>query len=152
MCSGRARRGHKFLFTRLFVYSMPQFYSFEDIESWKESRKLLWSIRQVCKREHVKRDYNFIDQITASARSISANIAEGNDAMTPLEFIQFLGYAKRSAAETRSHFYDALDERYISQKEFVELTMQTRKICGMLAKLIHHLQAEKLRPRTFRQT
>ncbi len=120
---------------------MAQFHSFEDIEAWKEARKLLWSIRQICKRLHVKNDSNFVDQITRSARSISANIAEGNDSMTPPEFIQFLGYSKRSSGETRSHLYDALDEKYISQEEFKSLADQTRKINCMLAKLIHYLQS-----------
>ena len=120
---------------------MTQFRSFEDIDAWKEARQLLWSIRQICKRDIVKRDYNFIDQITASARSISTNIAEGNDAMTPPEFIQFLGYAKRSSGETRSHLYDALDEKYILQEEFKTLSGQSIKICRMIAKLIHYLQS-----------
>ena len=120
---------------------MAQFRSFEDIQVWQESRKLLWSIRQICKREKVQRDFSFIDQITRSARSISTNIAEGSDAMTPPEFIQFLGYAKRSSGETRSHLYDALDEQYISRSEFDMYTDQTKKICSMIAKLIHHLQS-----------
>ena len=150
MCRRAVRRGHRnrmlseqsllvYLFIRFHI--MPQFRSFEDIEAWKEARKLLWSIRQICKRDSAKRDFNFIDQITSSARSISANIAEGNDAMTPPEFIQFLGYAKRSSGETRSHLYDALDEKYISQDEFTVLSNQTIKIAGMIAGLIHYLQS-----------
>lgn len=73
--------------------------------------------------------------------------------MTIREFINFLGYAKRSCVETRSHIYDALDEKYISEKEFDELTDQAMKIASMLAKLIHHLQS--LNPdmkRTFTQS
>ena len=120
---------------------MPQFRSFEEIEAWKESRKLLRSIRQICKRELARDDATFVDQITRSARSISSNIAEGNDAMTPPEFVQFLGYAKRSAGETRSHLYDAQDENYVSSEEFAVLSDHTKKICSMIAKLIHHLQS-----------
>ena len=97
-------------------------------------------IRSICKREKVKRDFSFIDQITRAARSVSANIAEGSDAMSVPEFIQFLSIAKRSAAEVRSHLYDAIDEQYIDQKEFDQLADTSKKICSMLAKLIHHLQ------------
>ncbi|MDA0376050.1 MAG: four helix bundle protein [bacterium] len=120
---------------------MTQFRNFEEIHAWQEARKLVREIRRICKREHVKRDFSFIDQITRSARSVSANIAEGNDAMTIPSFIEFLGYAKRSCAEVRSHLYDALDEHYITQNEFVRYADHTKKICAMLAKLIHHLQS-----------
>lgn len=116
-------------------------YAFENIEAWKESRKLVRCIRQVCKREHARRDFSFVDQITKASRSISANIAEGSDAMTIPSFIQFLGYAKRSAVEVRSHLYDALDEGYVTRLEFEELVDLAKKISSMIAKLIHHLQS-----------
>ena len=101
---------------------MAHFYKFEDMEVWKEGRKLSRAIRQICGRERVKRDFAFVDQITRAARSVMTNIAEGSDAMTIPEFIQFLGYAKRSAVEVRSHLYDAIDEKYIIQQEFNDLT------------------------------
>lgn len=120
---------------------MATFQSFEEIESWKESRILVQKIREICKKESVRKDFGFIDQITRSGRSISANIAEGFESLTPPEFITFLGYAKRSAGEVRSHLYDAIDEGYISQEEFTSLSEQTKKICSMIAKLIHYLQS-----------
>ena len=132
---------------------MTGFRSFEEMDVWKESRALTTSIREICKRGIVLRDWSFADQITRSARSISANIAEGSDSMTVPEFIQSLGYAKRSAAETRSHLYDALDEKYISEQEFDRLSDLCKKICSMLAKLIHHLQKSNLNlKRTYKRS
>lgn len=131
---------------------MAHFYKFEDMEVWKEARDLSRLVRQVCKRESVKRDFTFVDQITRSVRSITTNIAEGSDAMTIPEFIQFLGYAKRSASEVRSHLFDALDEQYISRLELENMADRTKKIGSMIARLIHHLQS--LNPnlkRTFKQ-
>ncbi len=131
---------------------MVHLYKFEDMEVWKESRKLTRAIRQICKRDRARRDFAFVDQITRAVRSISNNIAEGSDAMTIPEFIQFLGYAKRSAAEVRSHLFDALDEQYLQQKEFEDIVDQTKKVASMIARLIHHLQS--LNPnlkRTFKQ-
>lgn len=119
---------------------MATFKNFEDIEAWQESRTLIHMVRKICKRDCVKKDYSFVDQVTRASRSIAANIAEGNDALTAPDFINFLGHAKRSAAEVRSHFYDALDEGYISKEEFESLADHTKKICSMLAKLIHYLQ------------
>ncbi len=120
---------------------MAQFRSFEDMMCWQEGRNLVKAIRAICKREGVRRDYPFVDQMTRSTRSICANIAEGCDALTTKEFIAFLGNAKRSASEVRSHLYDALDENYISKEEFASIADQCKKIQAMLAKLIHHLQS-----------
>jgi four helix bundle protein len=107
----------------------------------------------ICKRERARKDFAFVDQVTRGARSVSANIAEGSDAMTIPEFIQFLGFAKRSAAEVRAHLYDAFDEEYISLKEFDSLCSQTQKIGAMLAKLIHHLQSRNQQyKRTYKQS
>jgi four helix bundle protein len=128
--------------------NMATFTSFEEIESWQRSRVLIRQIREICKRQSAKNDFSFTDQITRAARSISANIAEGNDASTAKEFAKYLSYAKRSCAEVNSHLYDALDEKYISQKEFNELEISCKEICKMLGGLIKYLQ--KLSPRATR--
>lgn len=94
---------------------MGTFSSFEEIDVWQESR-------------------------SRAGRSVSANIAEGNDALTVPEFIQFLGHAKRSNAEVRSHYYDALDEAYITKDEFATFSMHNKRIGSMLASLIRYLQ------------
>lgn len=131
---------------------MAQFRTFEEIEAWKESRIFLHNIRAICARPNVKRDFSFVDQITRSARSISANIAEGNDALTIPEFITCLGISKRSAAEVRSHLHDALDEKYISATEYEKLNALGLKIQRMTAKLIHHLQSlDPAMRRTFKR-
>ncbi|MBI3619464.1 four helix bundle protein [Candidatus Peregrinibacteria bacterium] len=131
---------------------MGTFKRFEEIEVWQESRKLVRAVREICKKPEARKDFSFIDQITRSARSVGANIAEGNDALTTPEFISFLSIAKRSAAEVRSHLYDALDEKYISQQEFDVLAELTLKICGMIAKLIHYLQSiSQVRRRTLKE-
>ena len=119
---------------------MPTYTTFEELEIWQEARKLLKSVREICNRPRVKRDFSFTDQITRSTRSISHNIAEGFECMTTPEFINFLGIAKRSTGETRSHFYDALDELYITKEEFQLLTDHTKRIGRMIAGFIHYLQ------------
>ncbi len=131
---------------------MSKFRKFEEMEVWQESRKLVRIVREICKRPKVCKDFAFIDQITRAARSVSANIAEGSDSMTNAEFIQFLGYSKRSASEVRSHLYDSLDEEYISKDEFEKNADLIAKIQSMLAKLIHHLQkTNKQYKRTYKE-
>src|SRR3989338_5406832 len=86
---------------------------FEDMEIWQEARILVREVRAICKHPRVRRDFIFIDQITRAARSVLYNVAEGAEAQTNPEFVQFLGYAKRSVGEVRAQLYDALDEQYI---------------------------------------
>lgn len=120
---------------------MATFHAFEEIEAWQEGRKLIRAIREICKRGKVKNDFGFVNQISNATRSICANIAEGFESMSIGEFIQFLGYAKRSAGEVRSHLYDAKDENYISAEEFLMHKEHSEKIGKMIAKLIHYLQS-----------
>jgi len=115
------------------------FYSFQDINAWQEARVLLREIRAICKRPDVRRDHWWVDQISRSALSILANIAEGNDAQTNAEFAKFLGYSKRSCSEVSSHLYAGLDEKSVSQLEFDELQKKVTKITGQLASLIRYL-------------
>lgn len=109
---------------------------FEDMDVWQEARALTRAVRKICKKPSVKHDFAFVDQITRSVRSISANIAEGAEAATKPEFALFLSYAKRSAGEVRAHLYDALDEGYIDNAEFNQLlgecAMLGRKIGGFM--------------------
>ncbi|MBU0458765.1 four helix bundle protein [Patescibacteria group bacterium] len=119
---------------------MSTFKSFEDIDAWKESRKLVKAIREICKRSNVKRDFAFVDQITRASRSVSANIAEGSEALTYPDFIQYLGHSRKSVSEVRSHLHDAIDEEYISSDEFDKLSEQTRYIGRMITNLIRYLQ------------
>lgn len=134
------------------IKKMTTFHQFEEMRVWQEARMLVRSVRAICKQENTRHDWPFVDQITRAARSISTNIAEGSDAMTIPEFINFLGYAKRSSVEVRSHLYDALDEQYINNDKFKELSERTVYIARMLAKLIHSLQAgDSTMKRTFKE-
>lgn len=125
-----------------------KFQTFEDIEAWQEARSLARLVRQICARAIARKDWAWADQISRAALSVMANIAEGNDASTNPEFLVFLGYAKRSAAEVRSHLYYGLDEQYVTEAEFTDASERTKKIGAQIAKLMQYLrqhdQAQRL--------
>jgi four helix bundle protein len=50
-----------------------------------------------------------------------ANIAEGFNAGSDAEFARFLRISRRSATETQSHLYSALDQGHITQDDFDRL-------------------------------
>jgi len=123
------------------------FSSFEEIEAWQEARRLSRLIKKFRKRALLQKDWSWVDQITRSVISVMANIAEGNDCQTDAEFVVFLGYSKRSAAETRSHLYYGLDEGYVLPDEFEETAEMTKKIGAQLANLIRYLRNNKRKVR-----
>jgi four helix bundle protein len=124
------------------------FKTFEDIKVWQEARLLSVEIRNVCKRITHNHDWSWIDQISRATLSIMANIAEGNDADTNPQFIQFLSYAKRSSAEVRSHLYYGFDAGYISKNELEKFLVITKKIGAQLATLMRYLNQHSQRDRS----
>jgi len=91
---------------------------FEDIDAWRESRKLVNMIYEMTEKPSFRKDFGLCDQIRRAAVSCMSNIAEGFDSDTKQQFIQMLSYTKRSASEVQSELYAALDRKYISDKEF----------------------------------
>ena len=116
------------------------FKSFEEIEAWKEARILSNMVRVFTQRAIERKDWTWANQTGSAVLSVMSNIAEGNDAQTDAEFITFLGYAKRSSAEVRSHLYAGLDRSYLSKEEFREAKMQVEKVAKMIAALIRYLK------------
>ncbi len=106
---------------------------FEDIEAWQLARELTRDVYRITRKPPFARDYELKGQIRDAAGSVMHNIAEGFDSDTSLEFIRFLRYAKRSCTEVQSELYVALDEEYISQKEFKEVY----ELAGRTRAVIH---------------
>jgi four helix bundle protein len=106
---------------------MPLIERFEDIDGWKEARKLVQMVYALCAKEPLTKDFGLRDQLRRAAVSVMTNIAEGFDCDSDLEFARFLGIARRSAVEVQSLLYAALDVHYITQAEFDQHYEQARK-------------------------
>ena len=106
---------------------MPLIERFEDIQGWQEARKLVKMIYVLCNKDAFSKDFGMQDQIRRASVSVMANIAEGFDCDSDLEFARFLGIARRSAVEVQSLLYAAVDVNYISQEEFNIHYEQARK-------------------------
>jgi len=106
---------------------------FEDIKAWKAARELTKSVYKLTSDGGFSKDYGLRDQIQRAAVSIMANISEGFDSQSNKSFLQFLGYALRSATEVQSHLYVALDQGYIKRNDFEDVHRQA----GRAKNLIH---------------
>jgi four helix bundle protein len=87
---------------------------FEELIAWQRARTLTAEVRRVAANTSLRQDQALASQIRRAATSVMANVAEGFESSTPAEFHRFLGIAKASAAEVRSHLYVALDATLIS--------------------------------------
>ena len=114
---------------------------FEEIEAWKEARKLVNRVYSVCSVNEFKKDYSLVGQIRRAAISVMANISEGFARKGNKEFMQFLFISKSSAAELQSHLYVALDQAYIDKSQFDELYQDADKIQRQLSNFIKYLQS-----------
>lgn len=113
---------------------------FEDIKAWQEARLLVRYIFDVINiNKTLQREFRFKDQLTSSAVSIMANIAEGFSRRSNREFAQFLFISKGSVAELQSHLYVALDQKFISKDSFDMLYKQLDKIARLLSNFITYL-------------
>ena len=122
---------------------------FEDLEIWKEARRLAEEIHNISIETELKSDFRFRDQIKSSSGSVMDNIAEGFERDGNLEFRQFLSVAKGSAGETRSQLYRALDYGYISEEKFEKLKSEYENLSGKIKNFITYLNKKDFKGNKF---
>jgi four helix bundle protein len=119
---------------------MPLIQRFEDIQAWQEARKLVQEIYLLTRAGSFSRDYGMRDQIQRAAVSVMANIAEGFDCNSNIEFARFLGFARRSTVEVQSLLYTALDVGYITEEVFKANYAQAEKTKALIGGFMHALK------------
>jgi len=122
---------------------------FEDLEIWKEARRLSKEIHVISIETELKNDFRFKDQIKASSGSIMDNIAEGFERNGNLEFRQFLSIAKGSAGEARSQLYRVLDCGYIKEEKFEILKADFENLSGKINNFISYLNKKDFKGTKF---
>ena len=118
---------------------MSKIETFEDIQSWQLARELTKAIYTISNDGLFAKDFGLRDQIRRASVSVMSNIAEGFERGSNKEFIQFLYIAKGSAGEVRAQLYVALDQTYINDEAFGQLSKKTTEISRMISGLIHYL-------------
>ena len=115
---------------------------FEDILSWQEARKLVREIYGITRDGAFAKDFGLRDQIQRAAVSIMANIAEGFDCQSHIEFSRFLGIARRSAVEVQSLLYAAQDIGYIKEDVLKAEYSQAEKTKALIGGLMKSLKSK----------
>jgi len=125
---------------------------FEDLEAWKMSREIVKEVYRISKNDLFARDFGLCDQICRASVSVMSNIAEGFERDGKKEFINFLSIAKDSSGEVRSQLYAALDQNYVTQKEFDFVYGKADQTSRILAGLIKYLNQTEIKGMKFKQT
>ena len=113
---------------------------FEDLGVWQDARVLVKEIYAASKQRAFYCDFGLRDQIRRAATSTMSNIAEGFERGTRKEFIQFLTISKGSNGEVRSQLYVALDQEYLTAKEFNALRDSAVSLSRRIARFIRYLE------------
>ena len=112
---------------------------FEDLECWQQARELVKMVYSLTKKIEFKKDFELVRQVRKSAVSSMANIAEGFHRNSVKDFMRFLDYSRSSVAETLSHLYVALDQKYISEKELQTVKKQANIVWKKVNNFIAYL-------------
>lgn len=113
---------------------------FEDLRVWQRSADLACEIYLHFKQS---KEFGLKDQITRSALSISSNIAEGYERVTPKDYTRFLSYSKGSCGELRSQIYIALKIGEVDTTKASEWIEETRELSRMISALMKSIDAWK---------
>ena len=123
---------------------------FEDIEAWKLARQVTRSIYEITSIGDFAKDYALCNQIRRAAISIPSNIAEGFERSGNKEFLNFLSIAKGSCGEVRAQLYIALDQQYLDELKFGEISRKLLETSSVIAGFMRYLQQTELRGNKFK--
>jgi four helix bundle protein len=113
--------------------------SHRDLIVWQKAMKLAIDIYRLAEHFPRQETYRLVDQITRSAASIPANIAEGRSRATLKEFANFLSIAKGSLMETETFLTLAVRLNYVSAEETQAAFSLMTEISKMLTALRRRL-------------
>jgi four helix bundle protein len=116
---------------------------FEDLVAWQLAHRLQDEVFAFTARSPCVRDVKFCDQIRASSRSATANIAEGFGRYYPTEMYRFLRIAAASLQETKNHLRDANDRGYLADDAHTTLLRLTLRALKATTRLIAYLKHAK---------
>jgi len=117
--------------------------SFEELEVYKKARELKIKIYELVKHFPAEEKYRLVDQLIRASRSVTANIAEGFGRFHYQENIQFCRHSRGSLFEIIDHLICSLDEKYITNEQYLNLKNDTLFVIKLLNGYILYLKNAK---------
>ena len=107
-------------------------YAFENLNAWKESRKLVVLVYQLLDGFPKFEKYALCDQIRRSIVSVPSNLAEGSGRISIKEQLHFYEIAYGSLMEAYNQLILAADLKYIEEVSLNDLRPQIDTVARML--------------------
>ena len=125
-------------------------YAFENLDAWKESRKLVVAVYQLLDKFPNFEKYALCDQIRRSIVSVPSNLAEGSGRVSPKEQLHFYEISYGSLMESYNQLVLAADLKYISNDElegiFPQIDTVARMLNGLRSSIIKKLSTINGKP------
>lgn len=109
--------------------------SHRDLIVWQKAMDLVDSVYRLADGFPQAESYRLTSQITRSAVSVPANIAEGQGRSTMRDFANFLAIAKGSLMETETLLMVAVRRRYVPEEQARAVFSLITEISKMLTSL-----------------
>ena len=116
---------------------------FRKLHVWQKAHSLALNVDRAAACIRPSRYASLRSQLSRSAMSIPANIAEGRRQESEREFARFLRYSINSACELEYHLQVAKDVGVVSETEFETLLKQMIEVRKMLHGLRNKLTSSK---------
>lgn len=118
-----------------------QIESHRDLVVWQKAMDLAVLVYQLSEKLPSRETYRLVAQMTRSASSVAANIAEGHARGTRRDYSQFLAIAKGSLMETETFVMLAVRLGYTTQAEAQQVLGLITEISKMLTVLRSRLSS-----------
>lgn len=105
---------------------------YRKLEVWKRAYSLGLDVYRITLKFPREELFGITSQMRRASTSIAANIAEGNTRKSSREFYQFISIVRGSASELETWLMYARDLKYISEKEFFDLSKRVDVIKAQL--------------------
>jgi four helix bundle protein len=114
---------------------------FTDLIAWQEAHKLTLLIYKISEEFPNSEKYNLTSQIRRAVVSIESCLAEGFCRYHYKDRLQFYYESRGSLGEVQSQMMDAKDLRFLDEKIYKEVIIQTEKVNVILGGLIRQTQS-----------
>ena len=115
--------------------------SYNDLDIWKRSIKLVEDIYRLTKSFPKEELYGLTSQMRRAAVSIPSNIAEGFTRFHNKEYKQFLYIALGSCSELSTQIIIASRLKYFDNNKIEQLLNEIDEICRMTMSLIKKINS-----------
>ena len=116
--------------------------SHRDLIVWQKAMELTVQIYKLTARFPREETYRLTAQITRSAASVPANVAEGHSRSTRRDYANFLAIAKGSLMETETFLMLALRLGYVSEEQAKPASGLITEVSKMITTIRNKLQSQ----------